>query len=152
MCVLSLGSECMLTLSVSVSVSVSVRVRVRVRMRVVRMSVNVPVHKGSNVRLPFFLLDLKNNLLFFLFFFLHLSHKKRKKRNLTMNSMSKLLLLSNVVVVVAAADTDFLSSNPCEQFAQNNKADCAFLTDFYESTKGKEWTNNTGWNTATSFW
>ena len=38
----------------------------------------------------------------------------------------------------------------CESFKGNNKADCAFLTDLYEATDGKNWGKSTNWNTATS--
>jgi hypothetical protein len=40
----------------------------------------------------------------------------------------------------------------CWQHESNDNADCKFLTELYESMDGDAWTNNTNWNTATSYW
>ena len=57
-----------------------------------------------------------------------------------------------VTVSCASVASGVNAQNLCRKFSANNRLDCEFLYDLYESTNGESWTNNTGWNTASSFW
>lgn len=80
--------------------------------------------------------------------------------------LSAALIASSAVAAAAAAvpSADLLAMEqrpptvravenaPCFRFAGNNREDCTFLTELYDHAGGRSWTQNTNWNTATSYW